>query len=171
MFAGLHVHAMHWPLCCCAAVLLCCCAARVPLRCHTHHTLDILRTPGNPLHLLVLTAHTDSTCPSPSQDVINRPIGYGGLTARTQWGFSKKNELMNGRLAMLGISAALLFEGASGGLGPLGQLAWWAGLQPTDEFYGTASMVLMGWAVLSTGLAVVKGNWGGQLIAGDEDVY
>ncbi len=84
-------------------------------------------------------------------------------------GFSKKNELLNGRLAMLGFTAALLMEGPSGGLGPLGQLAWWAGQPATDGFYSSCGFALALWAVLATTIAAAEGSL--TSVAGDEDVY
>ena len=50
-----------------------------------------------------------------------RPEGLPGHQ-RSSFGFTKKNELFVGRVAMLGFAAELIGELAQGGKGPLGQL-------------------------------------------------
>lgn len=53
-------------------------------------------------------------------NLINNPKEFLGIS--NQFGFTKKNELFVGRVAMLGFAAELIGEVAQGGKGPLGQL-------------------------------------------------
>jgi len=53
-------------------------------------------------------------------NLISDPKGFLGISDK--FGFTKKNELFVGRVAMLGFAAELIGELAQGGKGPLGQL-------------------------------------------------
>jgi hypothetical protein len=86
-----------------------------------------------------------------------------------QISFTKKNELLHGRLAALGFLAALVNE-AYTGLGPVGQVAWWLGTtQPSDAWYSQAGSVLVAFAALMTALAYASGR--GGTFEGEDDIY
>ena len=53
-------------------------------------------------------------------NLVSDPKAFLGISDR--FGFTKKNELFVGRVAMLGFAAELIGELAQGGKGPLGQL-------------------------------------------------
>jgi len=113
------------------------------------------------------------------QDVRKRPAGGvqkpGKIQAVTnpkeflgisdKFGFTKKNELFVGRVAMLGFAAELIGELAQGGKGPLGQLGF---EMPMFQQYG--SFGLAGWVLFFFAAAVGAGNFPGQQETG-EDIY
>lgn len=68
------------------------------------------------------------------------------------WGFNKANELLHGRLAMLGFAAALVQEARMGGAGPLAQVAHYLGVLPTDAFY--SDVVSYGGGLITLALLV-----------------
>lgn len=82
-----------------------------------------------------------------------------------QPGFTKKNELFVGRLAMLGFAAAIVGEKLTG-KGPLGQIGIPFHL-PLDPFYST---VALGVWVFFWGVSAVGYNNFGQT-EGDEEIY
>jgi len=100
------------------------------------------------------------------------PADVGGIKdwlGVDSWGFTKKNEIFNGRLAMLGILAAVIQEWRLGGLGPLAQIAYFLNITPTDGFFSLANKSLIVFTILATSLAFLDGNING---ADDEkDVY
>jgi hypothetical protein len=49
---------------------------------------------------------------------------------------------------MLGFLASCVGELRSGGLGPIGQLAWWFNSQPTDTLYDNAKVAVLGWSAI-----------------------
>ncbi|KAI8470670.1 MAG: hypothetical protein J3K34DRAFT_458777 [Monoraphidium minutum] len=117
------------------------------------NTRDYMRRPKGP--------------PSDAVSPFGHPAKFFGISPN--WGFTKKNELFNGRLAMLGFAAALVNEMKTG-FGPIGQVAWWMGaVQPADDFYRTVGMMLLGFAAVATGLSYVAGHSG--TITGEEDIY
>ena len=56
----------------------------------------------------------------PRISAVGNPKQFFGVS--DAFGFTKKNELFVGRVAMLGFAAELIGELAQGGKGPLGQL-------------------------------------------------
>lgn len=87
----------------------------------------------------------------------------------TSLGFTKQNELFNGRMAQLGFLAALTGEVVSGH-GPIGQVAKYFDLSVGDELYANAKVVLGLWTLFLLASAAVTGNWG-QKVPGDDNVY
>lgn len=61
---------------------------------------------------------------------------------------------------MLGFAAAIVGDVKLGGAGPLAQVAWWLGLQPTEEFYSLASYGFVSFVVFATTLSVALGSLG-----------
>lgn len=74
------------------------------------------------------------------------------------WGFTKKNEVFNGRIAMMGIFFAVVQEYVMGGVGPLGQLARYINVVPDSSYYSLAVKSLTLFAALATGFAILEGN-------------
>lgn len=66
------------------------------------------------------------------------PFDVKNFLGISGWGWTKRNELFNGRLAMLGFWAAFNNELATG-KGPLGQVATAFNVVPDDSFYATAA--------------------------------
>lgn len=114
-------------------------------------TQDVRRRPPGPPHTPV--------------NPVKEPKKFFGIS---EFGFTKPNELFNGRLAMLGFVAACIGEIVTG-YGPLGQVAYWLGVQPDDEWYQKSKTVLMSWALFATGLSYLLGNYGQT--KGDEQIY
>ena len=56
----------------------------------------------------------------PNINIVSDPRKFLGIS--DSFGFTKKNEVFVGRVAMLGFAAELIGELAQGGKGPLGQL-------------------------------------------------
>lgn len=114
------------------------------------------------------------------QDIAKRPEGFPGkninpvenptsaLGISGGWGFTKKNELFVGRMAMLGFLSAVIGEMVTG-YGVVGQVVKWAGNSPTAETYTFAAQLFAVWAVFSTASAFGNGNMGE--LQGDDDVY
>lgn len=83
------------------------------------------------------------------RDVQKRPDGpgiQGGQSSGSDnpagfsaFGFTKRNEIFVGRLAMLGIVAGIIQEFRLGGLGPFGQVATYIGKTPDSAYYATCS--------------------------------
>lgn len=83
----------------------------------------------------------------------------GRFTGIRSWGFTKRNDLLHGRLAMLGFAAAVAGE-LLGGAGPMAQVAWWLGVPANERFYQLASNGFLLFALSATGLALALGNIG-----------
>jgi len=98
-----------------------------------------------------------------SINAIIDPKGLLGISDK--FGFTKKNELFVGRVAMLGFAAELIGELAQGGKGPLGQLGFQMPL-----FQEAGSFALAGWILFFFAAAVGAGNFPGQQETG-EDIY
>jgi photosystem II protein len=96
-----------------------------------------------------------------------KPEGMGvfGLEG-FKFGFSKPNELIVGRIAMLGFASELIGEINTGGKGPLGQLGLPLNLPVNAELAGWGFAIWVGFALLA---ALSTGNWGE--VEGDEDIY
>ncbi|GFH23012.1 photosystem II protein, partial [Haematococcus lacustris] len=86
-------------------------------------------------------------------------------------GFTKANEVFNGRLAMLGFTAALLQQlrlGGVSGPGPIAQVATFLDSNPS-ALYDMVPMAFVAWSVLWAGLAFVNGKPGS--IEGETEIY
>ena len=72
----------------------------------------------------------------------------------------KPYELFNGRLAMLGISAAFIGDKVSGGLGPLEQISGETGVPVIDaELFGAFFLFGVVFNVVATGVTVTSRAW------------
>lgn len=88
----------------------------------------------------------------------------------SRWGFTKKNELFNSRLVMIGFLMACVNEITTGGLGALGQVGKFASISLDDHFYTSTCLTLFAaWTVITGGLALLSGNWG--QLQGDDEIY
>ncbi|GBF93152.1 hypothetical protein Rsub_05883 [Raphidocelis subcapitata] len=106
--------------------------------------------------------------PTKAYNPITEPSKFFGSSPH--FGFTKKNELLHGRLAMLGFLAAVINENATG-LGPIGQVAWWLGKAPpiSPDWYSNAGLALAAFAAVTTGLAYAAGHAG--TTQGEDDIY
>jgi len=103
---------------------------------------------------------------------VHQGQGLGQLFAVSGWGFTKANELFNGRMAMLGFAAALIGQVLQGGLhgpGPLGQVANYLHINPSDAYYANFPSIAMTFVVLSTATSYILGRPGS--IRGEKDIY
>lgn len=119
--------------------------------------------------------------PQNLRDIMKRPDGppfkwVNPLTKPGQffgagpWGFNKRNELLHGRLAMLGFMAAVMAETVTG-YGAIGQLAWWFGATPvTPDWYSGVMASVVAFAVGATGYAFAKQDFG-QSNEANEGIY
>lgn len=99
----------------------------------------------------------------------NPGTGPKSFFAVTSLGFTKSNELFNGRMSELGFLAALAGEWASG-KGALGQIASYTSQVPDDAFYQKCAYVMAGYFAFLLAGATVTGNWG-QAQESDKGVY
>lgn len=72
------------------------------------------------------------------------------------FGFTKRNELFQGRLAMVAFGIAFLTE-LQTGLGPLAQFALRMGQLPTPAWYGYTTYSFILWSVIASGIAFTIG--------------
>jgi photosystem II protein len=100
----------------------------------------------------------------PTMNPIREPGEFFGIPG-FRFGFTKKNELFTGRLAMLGFASELIGELNTGGKGPLGQLGLPLNLPLNPELAGFGLAVWVGFALV----AALGGNFGQT--EGDEDIY
>jgi photosystem II protein len=100
----------------------------------------------------------------------NDPTMYPGEPKKflgiTNFGFTKKNELFVGRVAMLGFAFAIIGEKLTGGKGPLAQIGIPLGQPLNPTYAGLALAVWIGFF----GLAAIGYNNFGQT-DGDEGIY
>lgn len=102
-----------------------------------------------------------------AMDPFTEPKKYFGVT---NFGFTKRNELFVGRVAMLGFASELIGEKLTGGRGPLGQIGVPLDL-PLNS--GLAGFGLLVWVGFFAAAAIGFGNTGsgpGQ-DEGDEGIY
>jgi len=116
-----------------------------------------------------MTVPTDSSisaCSSIAPPFNSSPLALPSITTITPR-TTPRQELLHGRLAMLGFLAPLVNE-TSTGLGPIGQAAWWMGaVQPPEAFYHNAGVGLMAFAALMTAAAYASGHAGTMEGEGD----
>lgn len=99
-----------------------------------------------------------------AMDPVSRPTEYLGTSKG--FGFTKKNELFVGRVAMLGFASELLGEVFTKGKGPFGQLGVPLGQPLNSEYAGVALAVWVGFFLFA---AIGFGNFGQQ--EGNEEIY
>jgi len=114
------------------------------------------------------------------QDVSRRPLGppFSWVNPLTHtklflgidsWGFTKKNEVFNGRVAMLGFFAALSQEMNLGGVGPLAQIAYYLNITPDEGFYSFAARLLLTFSFFPLTFSLLNGNVGS--LEEEEEMY
>ncbi|CAK0787138.1 hypothetical protein CVIRNUC_010354 [Coccomyxa viridis] len=99
-----------------------------------------------------------------AMDPISRPQEYLGTSGG--FGFTKKNELFVGRVAMLGFASELLGEVFTKGKGPFGQIGIPLGQPLNSEYAGVALAVWVGFFLFA---AIGFGNFGQQ--EGNDEIY
>lgn len=100
-----------------------------------------------------------------SKNLVSDPRGTLGIS-ESGFGFTKKNELFVGRVAMLGFAAELIGEELTGGKGPLAQLGIPLG-QPLNAEIGSIGLFL--WIGFFAVAAIGYGNLGQT--EGDKGIY
>lgn len=115
------------------------------------------------------------------EDVAKRPQNSGKATSAGNfqsllgirgWGFTKANELFNGRLAMIGFTLAVLNQfrmGGYEGYGPIAQVAGAFGVPVDDMLYASLPTFYIGAVVVAIAGAYITGNTGTKV--GEEDIY
>jgi len=104
------------------------------------------------------------TSVSPTQ--VKKFLGISG------WGFSKKNELFVGRMAMLGFAAALLQQVRMGGWdgpGYIAQVASFLRVDTDQAFWDGIPVVFWAYTAIAFVLAYANSNPG--TVQGEEDIY
>jgi len=109
--------------------------------------------------------------PGPTQGAedATHPKGFLGITGI---GFTKRNELFNGRAAMVGFFAAVvgqLLQGGVYGPGPLAQVANWFNIPVTDEYYTIFPGIALAFVTVITAYAYLSGRPG--TLRGEKDIY
>eukprot|EP00878_Enallax_costatus_P000218 GHUV01000279.1.p1 GENE.GHUV01000279.1~~GHUV01000279.1.p1 ORF type:complete len:297 (+),score=66.58 GHUV01000279.1:219-1109(+) len=87
----------------------------------------------------------------------------------SEWGFTKRNEVFAGRIAMLGFLGTCLAEPIAGGRGALGQIAWWLHLPVSHTYYQFTEYILL-LVPIVFGVAAYINRRPGELKGGD-DIY
>jgi photosystem II protein len=109
--------------------------------------------------------------PGPNQEPpssLKQALGISG------WGFTKKNELFNGRMAMLGFTAGIFNQLLLGGLngpGPLAQVAAYLRIPPNDAFWSSVPTFFIGFTIFATALSYLRGESGEKTRFGEDDIY
>jgi hypothetical protein len=124
--------------------------------------------------------------PGPPSVLVNplrHPARFFGVQP-FEWGFTKRNELLHGRIAMLAFLGSCAAEIKTGGLGTIGQAAFWLGKAgvdvgvgaggvmpalPAEGWYAQAAGALLAWSVFCFLLAYARGSTGET--EGGGDVY
>jgi len=109
--------------------------------------------------------------PGPTQGAedATHPKGFLGITGI---GFTKRNELFNGRASMVGFFAAIVGQLLQGGLygpGPLAQVANYLSIPVTDEYYSIFPGLALAWVTFLTTYAYISGRPGS--LKGENDIY
>lgn len=99
----------------------------------------------------------------PGKNIISDPKETLGISDK--FGFTKKNELFTGRVAMIGFAASLIGEYFQNGKGPLGQVGI-----PMPAYGEYAAFGLAGWILFFFAAAVGSGNFPGETDT-SQDVY
>lgn len=86
-----------------------------------------------------------------------------------EWGFLKRNELLAGRLAMLGFLGTCLAEPVARGKGALGQIAWWTHIPAGQAYYQLCNFLLVVVPVVFGVLAYL--NKHPFEVKGSDDIY
>jgi hypothetical protein len=97
---------------------------------------------------------------------LSRPDDFFGYS---DWGFTKKNEVFAGRIAMLGFLGTALTEPITNGRGALGQIAWWLHIPVSHTYYQFCEYVMVVMPFVFAVMAYVNRR-PGQLKGGD-DIY
>jgi len=98
------------------------------------------------------------------------PVDFKKFLGIDAWGFTKKNEIFNGRLAMLGFAMAIVNEWRLGwGVGPLAQVGYFLGLTVDDNFFTLAAKGLWAFTFFALTLSLLDGNLGN--VEGEEEMY
>jgi len=109
--------------------------------------------------------------PGPTQGAADatEPKSFLGISGI---GFTKRNELFNGRASMVGFFAAIVGQFLQGGLygpGPLGQVANYLSIPITDEYYSIFPTLALVWVIGLTATAYLSGRPG--TLKGENDIY
>jgi len=99
------------------------------------------------------------------KNLVQDPRGTLGIS-ESGFGFTKKNELFVGRVAMLGFAAELIGEELTGGKGPMAQIGIPLGQPLNKEIAGAALFLWIGFFAVA---AIGAGNFGQQ--SGNEEIY
>ncbi|KAF5834233.1 hypothetical protein DUNSADRAFT_9186 [Dunaliella salina] len=106
--------------------------------------------------------------PAAAIDPFNYPMQFLGISG---WGFTKRNEIFHGRIAMLSYMVALVRGIRIGGLYGPGPVAQVAGLLHLPCDYGAGAMYVGAFAVFAVAIAALTGRAGGIQALSEEDVY
>jgi hypothetical protein len=109
--------------------------------------------------------------PGPPNDQFN---GINQLLGITGWGFSKANEVFNGRAAMIGFAAAILQQLRLGGLygpGPIAQVATFLGIPTDSAFWGSVPTYFWGFTIFAVAFSYLRGNTGDKTRFGEDEIY
>ncbi|KAL6760716.1 hypothetical protein V8C86DRAFT_2550421 [Haematococcus lacustris] len=90
------------------------------------------------------------------------------------WGFSKANELLHARLAMLGFAGLCWREASDPALlrvGPLAQVARLLHIPTSTTYFDACATAFLVFAGLATAVAYLVGRPGPDSLVGDKDVY
>ncbi|KAL0044887.1 hypothetical protein WJX82_001051 [Trebouxia sp. C0006] len=100
----------------------------------------------------------------PQKDAVSDPQGFLGISKA--FGFTKRNEVFTGRIAMIGFAAAIFGEVQTGGKGPLGQLALPIHTPIGSQLAGFGLAIWFGFSLFA---AIGLGNLGQA--EGGEDMF
>lgn len=98
------------------------------------------------------------------------PLDIGRSLGISGWGFTKRNELFQGRLAMLGFLAAA-FNEVKTGSGVLGQMAGYRGIYPDDAYFSICTTAFLGFTALMLALSVFAPSRLQGSAAKEDDIY
>ncbi|KAG2495306.1 hypothetical protein HYH03_006578 [Edaphochlamys debaryana] len=98
------------------------------------------------------------------------PLDLGRFLGISGWGFTKRNELFHGRLAMIGFLFAFVNE-IKTGMGPLGQVASYLGIYPDNAWYSlcSSSFLIFTALMLATSVAFPSRLQGSA--ASEDEIY